>query len=85
MRELSELCLPLVRVGGVFAPLKGPDAREELAGAKNALRLLSGEKTEIKEFVLPDDGKRNIILIKKISQTTSKYPRNYAKIKKNPL
>ncbi len=85
MRELSELCLPLVKVGGVFAPLKGPDAPEEMASAKNALRLLSGEKTAIKEYVLPDESKRNIVLIKKISQSSAKYPRIYSKIKKNPL
>ncbi|MBQ5321689.1 MAG: 16S rRNA (guanine(527)-N(7))-methyltransferase RsmG [Oscillospiraceae bacterium] len=85
MRELSELCLPLVKVGGVFAALKGPDISEEIEGAKNAIRLLGGQLEEISEFTLPDGAKRNIVLVKKISHTSAKYPRMYAKIKKNPL
>lgn len=85
MRELSELCLPLVKKGGTFAALKGPDVACEVSSSENALRLLGGEIEEIKEYILPDSAKRNIILVKKISHTSPKYPRIYAKIKKNPL
>ena len=38
---LSEYCLPLVKVGGVFIALKGASGEEELAAAKNAMRSLS--------------------------------------------
>ncbi len=85
MRELCELCLPLVRVGGVFAALKGPDITEEIKGAGKAISVLGGKLSEIREFTLPDGSKRNIVLIKKISQVSTKYPRIYSKIKKNPL
>lgn len=85
MRELCELCLPLVSVGGVFAALKGPDIAEEIKGADKAIRLLGGKLYRVDEYGLPDGSKRNIVLIKKISQVSTKYPRIYAKIKKNPL
>lgn len=85
MRELSELCLPLVSVGGIFAALKGPDIEEELEGAKKAIKTLGGEIEDVLEFTLPDGAKRKIVKIRKISQVSTKYPRIYAKIKKNPL
>lgn len=85
MRELCELCLPLVKVGGVFAALKGPDITEEIKGASKAVSLLGGKLLDVREFTLPDSSKRNIVLIKKISQVSTKYPRIYSKIKKNPL
>ena len=37
LRELSEYCLPFVKVGGYFAALKGYDVEEELKGASKAL------------------------------------------------
>ncbi len=37
---LAELCLPLVRVGGVFAPMKSSAADEELSAAAHAIALL---------------------------------------------
>lgn len=39
---LAEYCLPLVKPGGVFAAMKGPQAHQELQQAKNAIALLSG-------------------------------------------
>lgn len=85
LRELSEYCLPFVKAGGYFAALKGPDAEEELAEALPAIRLLGGEVEEVCPFSLPDGSSRNIIVIKKISQTPSKFPRPAAKMKKQPI
>ncbi|MFZ2537433.1 MAG: 16S rRNA (guanine(527)-N(7))-methyltransferase RsmG [Oscillospiraceae bacterium] len=85
MRELSEYCLPFVKVGGYFIALKGYDIEEELEEAKPAIRLLGGEIEEVKKFILPDDSRRAIIIIKKISQTPTKFPRNQGKMKKQPL
>lgn len=39
---LCEYCLPLVRVGGVFIAMKGPDADAELGGSAAALKKLGG-------------------------------------------
>lgn len=85
LRELSEYCLPFVKVGGLFAALKGPDLEEELSEAKSAIRLLGGKIEQVEEYNLDGVGKRTLVLIRKISQTSSKYPRMAAKIKKQKL
>lgn len=85
LRELSEYCLPFVKKGGTFISLKAAKAQEEIDGAKKAISLLGGEILKAESFELLDAGERNIILIKKISQTSPKYPRPSAKISKNPL
>ena len=82
---LCELCLPLVKVGGVFLAMKGPGAAEELAESGAALKKLGGKGSGVAEFHLPGGDVRNIIRIKKISQTPPVYPRNGGKIAKSPL
>lgn len=82
---LAEYCLPLVRQGGVFLAMKGPDAAAELSAAAGALKKLGGKPVETRSFTLPDGSTRNLILCKKISQTPSVYPRNGGKIAKKPL
>lgn len=82
---LSEYCLPLVKVGGYFILLKGSDIQQELDDGKKAINILGGEIKDIKKYILPDNSIRNIILVKKISQTATKYPRNASKIKKTPI
>ena len=82
---LSEYCLPLVKVGGVFLAMKGPGAAEELAESGAALKKLGGKGSGVAEFYLPGGDVRNIIRIKKISQTPPVYPRNGGKIAKSPL
>lgn len=85
MRELCEYCLPFVKVGGVFVALKGYEIEEELSAAKGAIKLLGGEVVRVEKYILPDESKRSIVIIKKISQTPTKYPRQSAKIAKTPL
>lgn len=85
LRDLSEYCLPFAKVGGVFAPLKATGVNEDLENAKGAIKTLGGEFCKIQEFMLEGCGERNIIIIKKISQTSPKYPRASAQIAKNPL
>lgn len=85
LRELSEYCLPFVKVGGRFISLKAAKAQEEIDGAKKAIKLLGGKISKTESFELLDAGERNIIIIEKLSSTNSKYPRPSAKIAKNPL
>lgn len=85
LRELSEYCLPLTKVGGTFVALKSAKAQEEIDGAKEAIEILGGEITEVKQFFLSDMGERNLVVIKKVSPTPPKYPRASAKISKEPL
>lgn len=85
LRDLSEYCLPFVKVGGTFAPMKAGEVEEEVALAKKAISVLGGKVDEIIPYSVPDCGDRTIIKINKISHTPSKYPRPSAKIAKNPI
>ena len=82
---LCEYCLPFVKVGGWFPPMKGPDPQAEGKRGEKAIRLLGGELKEIREYSLPDGSYRSLFQIKKVRQTPKQYPRNPGKIKKSPL
>lgn len=83
MNELCEYCLPLVKVGGVFVAMKGVQDEAELGA--NAIATLGGEIDRIVPVELPNGDKRNLVIIKKISQTPTKYPRRAKKITSKPL
>lgn len=85
LSSLAEYCLPFVKIGGVFVPMKGPDCSEEIIGAKNAINILGGKVVRTENLVLPDDSGRTIVIIDKNRQTPEKYPRRGVKINKNPL
>ena len=82
---LSEYCLPLVRVGGVFAPMKTAEAEQEIADAKPAIAALGGKIREVKLYELPIAGGRSVAVIDKERQTPQKYPRQGTKISKKPI
>lgn len=83
---LLELCLPFIKVGGMFIALKGSRAIEEIKMAKTALKKLDAEIVEINKINLPvSKEERNIILITKKETTNKKYPRKYNEIKSKPL
>lgn len=83
---LAELCLPLVKTGGWFLPMKSVDSDEELAAAARAIETLGGRVESVKNYQIPGiDVQHRLIFIKKIKETPKKYPRAFAKIKKNPL
>ena len=85
LRDLSEYCLPFIKKDGFFVSMKSAKAQEEIEGAKKAINILGGEISGIESFELEGAGERNIIITKKISHTSTKYPRPSAKIAKNPL
>ena len=73
---LLELCLPFIKVGGIFIALKGPEGQSELKASQYALDLLGGKTVDIKEFNLKEtNDQRTIIIFKKIFSTPNKYPR----------
>lgn len=82
---LCEYCLPLVRVGGVFIAMKGPDAGAELARSAAALKKLGGVPMDTRAFTLPDGSERRLVLCRKAAPTPPAYPRNGGKIAKKPL
>ena len=85
LRVLLEYTVPFVKKGGSFLSLKAAIAKEEIEGAEKSLQTLGGKVQGINEFTLPGGDKRVIINIKKISQTSPKYPRPSAQISKKPL
>lgn len=85
LNVLCEYCLPFVKVGGVFLAMKAAKAQEEIADARNSIKTLGGKIVAEKSFTLSDGGERTIVVIKKISQVPSKYPRVSAQIAKKPL
>ena len=86
LQMLSELCLPLVKVGGYFLSMKAVDSDQELADAKHAIEVLGGQVEKVETYAIPGtDVSHRLIFIKKIKETGKKYPRAFAKIKKNPL
>lgn len=86
LTTLCELCLPFVKVGGYFVSLKGPKAEEEIKEANRAISLLGGEFERMENYDLSDtELNHNIVVIKKISHTPTKYPRKAPKPSKEPL
>ncbi len=85
LNTLAELTLPFVKINGILLAYKS-DATLELVSAKHALAVLGGELEEIMNFELPlGMGNRNIVIINKISNSPSRYPRGQNKPKNNPL
>ena len=86
LNVLAELALPMVRPGGVFAAMKGPDPEEEIREAKRALALLGGGAVRVEKYAVPGtDAVHSLVLIEKASPTPARYPRRFAQIKKSPL
>ena len=82
MAVLSEMCLPFVKTGGIFTAMKGPN--EDISAGNNAVKLLGGTVEKQSEYDIAGEG-RKVIVVKKISQTPTKYPRNSSQIKKKSL
>lgn len=79
---LTELCIPFLKVRGTFLAMKGPSLDDEIAKSKSAILNLNCKIKDIFKFELPMNfGKRNIVLIEKISKTPKKYPRSFSEIK----
>ncbi len=85
MGVLAEYCLPLVKVGGVLLALKGSSGRQEAEDGKRAIELCGGRVEQIHDYALPNGDPRTLVIVRKISQTPPKYPRNAGQISKRPL
>ncbi|MCI9434288.1 MAG: 16S rRNA (guanine(527)-N(7))-methyltransferase RsmG [Bacilli bacterium] len=82
---LLEYCLPLVKYGKYFIPLKANISREILE-IDHAKKELNCELVDKLEFLLPSENStRTILKFKKLKATPKKYPRPYSRIKKKPL
>lgn len=83
---LLEYCAPFIEVGGYFVAMKGSNVESELEEAANAIKLLNLSIVDQREFELPFDmGGRSIIIFKKESAISEKYPRKAGIPSKKPL
>ena len=86
LSTLAEYCLPYVKVGGEFISYKSEKVEEEMNKAKKAISLLGGKLVRCEEFYLPDSEiYRNFVVIKKVKETSKKYPRKAGLPSKEPL
>lgn len=83
MPVLAEYCIPFVRVGGSFIALKS--VNENIMEAEGAISKLGGKIELVRDYKIPNGDDRRLAVIRKISQTPTKYPRNSANISKKPL
>ena len=83
MPVLSEYCLPFVKQDGYFIALKS--VNEDISTAESAVKLLGGRIDKVSDYKLPNGDDRRIVMVKKISQTPSRFPRSSANIAKKPL
>lgn len=85
LNMLAELCIPLVKKGGLFLAMKGANGLEEYKGALNATMKLGCELEKDETRHLQDGSSRINLFYRKVKSTPTSYPRMFAKIKKNPL
>lgn len=85
LRVLAELCLPYVKVGGLFLAMKGVDSNPELEAAAGAIQDLGGAVETLWDYAIPGAGiTHRIIAVRKLSPTPEAYPRKWSKIRKGP-
>lgn len=86
LRILTELALPLLKVHGELIAMKSAKYQEEIDEAERTLEVLGGKITRVEQRkVLHSQMLHVIIVVEKTKTTPEKYPRVYAKIKKQPL
>jgi 16S rRNA (guanine527-N7)-methyltransferase len=86
MSVLAELCLPLVRPGGLWVAMKGPRVHDELSEAAHAVAVLGGELERVQKLELPANaGRRALVVVRKASPTPSRYPRRPGVPQRRPL
>ena len=83
---LCELCIPYIRVGGVFLAMKSVDSSDEVSEAQSAVYSLGGEIHENFDYTIPGtEVTHRVIRIHKVKKTQEAFPRRFARIQKSPL
>lgn len=85
LNKLSEYCIPFVKPGGVFAPLKAVLSEEEENEGIGAAKKLGCRLKEKTIYDLPTGERREVLIFEKTGATPPKFPRNPALISKSPL
>ena len=81
LKILSELCIPMVKVNGLFIAMKA-NIEEEIENSTEILKKLDSKIEKKETFYLPiENSIRNIIMIQKQKSTNNLYPRRIEKMK----
>lgn len=85
---LMELTVPFVRKKGFCLYMKAEKTSEELAEAKNAIKKLDLNHISTEEYMIKlaeEQISHTILIFEKQESTKKEYPRQYSKLKKQPL
>lgn len=83
---LSEYCLPLVRVRGLFIAQKGRSYKSETEKGIKAIQFLGGELIKVEKIQIPFiNQNRYLLVINKKKNTPLEYPRKEGLPQKRPL
>lgn len=86
LREVAELGLPLLRIGGILVASKGPRVREELLQEDGFAASLGGGLWRVSEERLPESGAyRALVHVEKKRATDARWPRPTAQIKRGKI
>jgi 16S rRNA (guanine527-N7)-methyltransferase len=86
MRVLAEYLLPFCRVGGHVLAQKGRNAASETAAARGAIAELGGAAPQLRPVQLPHHTETHyLVVIEKVRETPSRYPRRVGIPAKRPL
>lgn len=81
---LSELCLPFVKPGGWFLPMKAVDSEGEALAAMETVKTLGGKAYPPFDYpVLGTEVTHRVYPIEKTTPTPARYPRRWAKINRS--
>ncbi len=85
-RVLAELCLPFVRVGGIWVAPKGPNPQAEVDAAGPAIKSLGGRLVALESVEsFSADGQRTAVVVAKAVRTPVKFPRRPGTPNAQPL
>ena len=83
---LLEYLVPFVKVGERCICMKGAEIEEELNSAGKAMMVLGAKIDKVDDFLLPgSDMRRNLVILKKMKETSGKYPRKAGVPAKDPI
>jgi 16S rRNA (guanine527-N7)-methyltransferase len=83
---LVELTLPFCQIGGRFIAQKKGEVGQEINRAEKAIAALGGKLDQIKKVELDEfSDVRYLVIIDKIYQTPSKYPRRPGLPRRRPI
>lgn len=86
LATLSEYCIPYVKKDGMFVPYKSGEIDEELEKSKKAVHVLGGKIEDVVKFQLPGtEIGRSFVKIRKLQNTSKKYPRKAGLPGKEPI